>query len=279
MDRWDLDIHPGGRIAVWCDGAGTPIVLVHGSMTDHRALDRLASALSRNFSTFALDRRGFGSSPETGLYSAEREFTDVGGVVDAVAGRAGRPVALFGHSWGASCALGAACLSRSISHLLLYEPSLGLAYPPGYVDRLQRLIDLGDHEAAVVAVLTDVAGMSADDIDVARSGPDWLSQVATAWTIARESRIEETWVHIPGEFDTIDIPTLLISGSETPPELAAVTRLCAKAISGSSIHLLAGHGHFAHDTDPIGLAEVVKTFVDHSSGSVDRRTERKNPTS
>lgn len=37
-------------------------------------------------------------------------------------------MALFAHSYGANCALGAS--APEVSHAVLYEPSLGLRYPP-----------------------------------------------------------------------------------------------------------------------------------------------------
>src|SRR4029453_17504789 len=54
-----------------------------------------------------------------------RECGDVAAVVNAVAARTGEPVVLFGASWGASCALGAARDLPSLRALVLYEPSLG----------------------------------------------------------------------------------------------------------------------------------------------------------
>jgi alpha-beta hydrolase superfamily lysophospholipase len=84
-----------------------------------------------------MDRRGFGASPDGPGYSAERESSDVAAVVDAVASRTGEPVMLFGHSWGASCALGAAPDLPTLRALVLYEPSLGLRYAPGSVDRME----------------------------------------------------------------------------------------------------------------------------------------------
>src|SRR3954447_17506316 len=121
-ERWDVGTSDAGTIAVWIDGDGPPFVLVHGSISDHAAFDPLVGELRSAFTVFAMDRRGFGASPDGPGYSAEREFTDVAAVVDAVASRTGQPVVLFGHSWGASCALGAAAHLSSLRALVLYEP-------------------------------------------------------------------------------------------------------------------------------------------------------------
>lgn len=85
-----------------------------------------------------MDRRGFGASPDGPGYSADGEFGDVAMLVNAVGARTGESVVLFGHSWGASCALVAASLLLpSLCALILYEASLGLRSPPGSLDRIE----------------------------------------------------------------------------------------------------------------------------------------------
>jgi pimeloyl-ACP methyl ester carboxylesterase len=259
--RWDLQGEGGHPLAVWIDGEGPALVLVHGSMCDHTALDGLVAELRRDFATFAMDRRGFGSSPDTDDYSAEREFDDVAAVVDAVAERDGGPVVLFGHSWGASCAIGAALRSRNVRRLVLYEPSLGLRYPRDLLDHIEAQVAAGDAEGAILSVLTDLAGLTEEQAEAMRSGPSWPARLATAPTIVREARIEDGWVHRPGEFAAIAAPTLFLEGSESPPELTEVTRQCAAAIANARVHMLEGHGHCAYRTHPAEVAAIVARFA------------------
>ncbi|NYE18994.1 alpha/beta fold hydrolase [Microbacterium immunditiarum] len=155
----------GIRLAVWVEGHGPPIVLVHGSIQDHTVSADFVRCLSRDFTTYSMDRRGFGASGDGREYTLDREFADVAAVVDAVAARAGGPVVLFGHSFGAGCALGASALTRSIRHLVLYEPGLGLAYPAGWIDEVERVLAEGHDEAAVVMVLRDLLAFDDDAID------------------------------------------------------------------------------------------------------------------
>ena len=170
-----------------------------------------------------MDRRGFGASGDGADYSIEREFEDVAAVVDAVAARTGGPVALWGHSFGASVAMGAAALTRNISHLLLYEPSLGLAYPQGWIETVEKALAEGDHEAAIVLVLRDMLEFTDDQIEAMRAGPEWARRVAVAPTVAREARAEQGWVYRPGQFGGITAPTLLLSGSESTPAIKQAT--------------------------------------------------------
>ena len=122
------------------------------------------------------------------------------------------PVAVWGHSYGASVAMGGAAMTENISHLVLYEPSLGLAYPAGWIDTLEKTLAGGDHETAIVMVLRDILELSVDQVEAMRSGPEWSRRVAVALTVAREARAEERWVYRPGQFRGVTARTLLLAG-------------------------------------------------------------------
>jgi len=265
-----LDVTADGTpIAVWVEGDGPPLVLVHGSIADHTTFDAFIAVLRVHFTCYAMDRRGFGATPDVDHYSIDRDFADVAAVVDAVA-LSGGPVALWGHSYGANCAMGGAGRSTNVSHLLLYEPSLGLRYPPGSIAAIEAAIDSGDYEGAVVSVLVDILDMTDEEIDAMRQSPLWATRVAAAPTIPRECWVEDGWTYQPGEFDAITAPTLLLQGSESVPGIVKATADAASAIPGSQIHLLDGHAHFAHKTEPEMVTSVIRKFL--SSGRVDDRS-------
>lgn len=260
-EKLDVRTSDAGTIAVWVDGSGPGLILVHGSMCDHTTFNALIDELRAHFRCYAMDRRGFGASPESGDYSAGREFDDVAAVVEAVAALEGGPVALFGHSWGASCAMGGAARTQNVRRLILYEPSLGLTYPPGSIEAIEARVAAGDFEGAVLFVLVDIAGMLQEDVEALASSAVWPGRVATAPTIAREARIEAGWVLEPGQFAAIAAPALLLSGAESPPELGEVVRRSAEAIPGARTTVLDGHGHFAYRTHPREVAAVIAGFA------------------
>lgn len=111
IGRFDVRSADGTPIAVWVQGDGPAMVMVHGSIADHTTFDPFVEALRDGLTTFCMDRRGFGASGEASPYAIERDFEDVAAVVDAVAARTGGPVALWGHSYGANCAMGGAALT------------------------------------------------------------------------------------------------------------------------------------------------------------------------
>jgi pimeloyl-ACP methyl ester carboxylesterase len=259
--RFDVRSSDGVDVAVWVTGEGPPLVMVHGSIADHTTFDSFVAVLRRDLATYAMDRRGFGASGDGDGYAIADDFADVAAVVDAVADRVGRPVALWGHSYGANCAMGGATLTDNVSHLILYEPSLGLPYPPGSIERIEAALARGENEAAVVGVLRDILELPDEDIEVFRANPRWPARLAAAPTIPRECHVEEDWVYRPGQFDAITAPTLLLSGTESVPVVVEATQRAAQAIPRAEIRLLPGHGHFAHRADPEMVHAVVREFI------------------
>lgn len=255
----------GTSIVVWVHGTGAPLVLVHGSLRDHTIFDPLAAHL-QHLTTCAVDRRGFGRSGDAPSYHIEREFEDVAAVVDAVATRACRPVTLFGHSYGAGCALGGAALTENVAHLVLYEPGLGIAYPAGWIETNERALAAGDFDAVVRAVLRDILDMCDADIAARQSTPQWAEYLAAAPAVLREARMENDWVYLPGAFDAVRAPTLVLVGTETAPALMQSTLRSAAAVPVSRIGVLAGHGHLALLTEPALVASRIVAFMETGAG-------------
>lgn len=260
-NRFDVRSRDGTRIAVWVEGGGPPLVMVHGSIADHTTFEPFVEVLRRDVTTYAMDRRGFGASGDGAEYAIERDFEDVAAVVDAVAARAGRPVPLWGHSYGAGCAMGGAARTANVSHLVLYEPSLGLRYPRGSIEAAERAIAGGDLEKAIVTVLVEILELTDDELAELRRSPLWPVRLAAAPTVPRECRAEEGWTYRPGQFAGVVAPTLLLVGSASPVALTEATRAAAAAIRGARIEVLDGHAHFAHKTHPRLVAELVRSFV------------------
>ena len=115
----------GTRIGYRTSGAGPPLVLVHGASADSTVLSLLTPLLEPHYTVHAMDRRGRGLSGDaTDLRHRPRVRRRRRGRRRASRRPAGRTVSLYGHSYGAVCALGAALLTRNIEQLFLYEPGL-----------------------------------------------------------------------------------------------------------------------------------------------------------
>jgi pimeloyl-ACP methyl ester carboxylesterase len=259
--RFDVRSADSTPIAVWVEGTGPALVMVHGSIADHTTFDPFVAVLRDEFTTYAIDRRGFGASGDAARYTIERDFEDVAAAVDAVAARTGGPIALWGHSYGANCAMGGATLTDNIHHLVVYEPSLGLPYPPGSIERIEAALATGDRDSAITAVLVDILEMTGEEIDAFRANPLWPVRLAAAPTIPRECHAEQDWLYQPGQFDAITAPTLFLTGSDSVPAVTQATDRAAAAIPRTHTRVLVGHGHFAHKTDPALVRAIITEFI------------------
>jgi pimeloyl-ACP methyl ester carboxylesterase len=257
---FDVTSTDGTPIHVEVGGAGPPIVLVHGSLRDHTIFDPLVADLRPTMTTFAVDRRGFGRSGDGDRYSIEQEFRDVAAVVDAVAAVNG-PVTLWGHSYGAGCAMGAAALTGAVSHLVLYEPGLGIAYPEGWIDAHERRLADGDREGVIRGVLTDILGMSEAEVEARRASAEWPDYLRAASTVLREARTENGWEYRAGAFDGIRARVLMLVGTETAPALMRAALRAVAAMPRAAVQVLDGHGHLACLTHPALIASIVTRFA------------------
>lgn len=119
-------------------------------------------------------------------------------------------------------------------------------------------------EEVVVHLLRDLAGLTEDQIDDARADPSWPGRVAAAHTVVRETQAEEDHRFDPDRFAGLHVPTLLLTGTQTAPELAASTRALAAALPNGRVAVLAGQGHVAMLTAPELVPDEVLGLVARS---------------
>ena len=249
----------GTPIAYWKSGEGPPLVLVHGTSADHSRWAPVLPAFEEHFTVYALDRRGRGESGDSEDYSIEREFEDVAAVVDCV----GEPVNLLGHSYGAVCSLEAALLTRNVRKLVLYEPGMNVTgeqiYPPGFIDRLDALLEAGDRDAVISTMFRELVGMPQEEMEYLRSLPAWHERVKAAHTVPRELRADEAYRFDPERFGDLGVPTLMLSGDDSPAFLKAADKAVDEVLPDSRIVVMAGQGHAAMDTGTdLFTTEVVR---------------------
>ena len=247
------------RIAYRTGGSGPPLVLVHGASADSTVLSLLTPLLEPHYTVHAMDRRGRGHSGDAMVYDIGLEYADVAAVVDQVAGATGRAVSLYGHSYGAVCALGAALLTPNIAQLFLYEPGYGavLSPQPEVLDRVDDLIAAGDHDAALEHFYRQAVGMSADDVAAMRRQPSWRARLATAPTISRELRTVAGMEFDPTPYQNIDTPAVLLLGDRSTPGQKAVVAAVHHALPHSTLVPLPDQAHAAQITAPDLVANAV----------------------
>ena len=248
----------GTSIGFAVTGRGPPLVLVHGTTGARWSFALLAPHLEDRFTVCAVDRRGRGESGDAEKYSIEREFEDVAAVVDSLDASA----LLFGHSYGATAALGAALLAKNLAKLVLYEPSPGhVVAPDEAVERLEELVAAGDREEALIETFR-LIGLSDEEIEHIRAAPSWPARIAAAHTVPRELRAEAEHRGEASTLASLETPVLFLLGEESPGWARASTEELHAVLPDSTITILPGQGHAATMTAPALVADEIARFAD-----------------
>lgn len=253
----------GTRIAFWRSGSGPPLLLVHGATYDHMTAWRFViPGLARRFTVYAIDRRGRGGSGDAPPYELRREAEDVAAVTEAI----GEPVNLLGHSYGALCALEAALLTANVRRLILYEgvPLSGANYyAPGIIARLEDLLEAGDVEGMLIAMMREVIQRPAAEIERLRSQhDDWAARLRIAPTLPREMRGEQGYVFVSERFKEMSSPTLLLVGGDSPAIELANAEGIAGTLPDARVAILPGQRHTAMLTAPELFVRHVAQFLE-----------------
>jgi pimeloyl-ACP methyl ester carboxylesterase len=215
---------------------------------------------------YAVDRRGRGASGDAGAYTIEREFEYTAAIVDSLV----EPTALFGHSYGATIALGAALLAHSVRELILYEPAPGFASVPNDdIEQIERLVAAGEREQALVHALRSF-GLAPEELEQSRAAPTWSARVAAAHTVAREIRAEEAYAVDPESLGSLAAPTLLLLGEHSPKWTREGTERVTSALPNAKVAVLPGQGHAAIMTAPELVADEVTRFLTDTRRSAGR---------
>lgn len=199
------------------EGQGTPVVFVHGVLSDHRAWGKQRAAVSARHRFIALDQRYFGPTPwidDGARYALTTHADDLGAFTTALGLG---PVHLVGWSYGGAIALRTAVSApHLVRSLFLCEPVVpwhGLITDPAE----QRLLDEDRQQLALA-------------VDAARRGD--------LWTAARRF-VEWAGNHDVGEFDRA-VPAALVEmifhNARTVPLLLAAPT--APSIAGADVSRL-----------------------------------------
>jgi pimeloyl-ACP methyl ester carboxylesterase len=253
----------GTLIAIECAGAGPSLVIVHGGTGDRSRWTPLFPLFASRFRVCAMDRRGHGASGDSPNYSWQREAEDVAAVVNSRPGT----VFLLGHSYGGVCALEAAFLTDKISKLVLYEPPLQELDNSAVVGRMERMIQEGNREQALVTFLQQIVMISPSEIVAMKARPSWPGLLASVELSIRQVRALAGYRFDPKRMSTLNIPTLLLTGSETAsPQLKQAISGLLDSLPNRNLFVFEGQQHNAMDTVPQQFAETVGNFLLSTTG-------------
>jgi pimeloyl-ACP methyl ester carboxylesterase len=239
-------------------GSGPPLVLVHGSFSDHNSNWEFVKPLfEKQFTVYAVARRGRGETDRSEDHSLKDEGADVLAVIQSI----GRPVYLLGHSCGAQVALLAAAEAQDrVQRLVLYEPAWPHVVDSAALARLEEFAQAGDWDGFAMSFFHERLHVPLKDLNELRSTELWPPIIADAPASLRDLRAMSRYDFSPARFRALRIPVLLQIGSESPRHLY-VTDARAAVLPNVSIQELEGQAHEGMTTAPEMYAEAVSRFL------------------
>lgn len=262
----------GTTIALWREGEGPALLVLHGAAADHTAWDQVTPLLTDVFTVYAMDRRGRGRSGDAPGWTLEREVEDVLAALAAIPG----PVFLYGHSFGGICALEAALRHPSdLAALILYEGGIkapAAAVPAEFIQALDSLVLDGRREEALTFFLKHGPRLDDDELQRYRASSGWAGRVAAVHTIARElraSRAETRESPYPEGLPDLQVPVVGLVGERTFSQLREMFMAMLDHVPDARVHELPGQTHTAHETAPDLLARSLRdALLPLASGQV-----------
>lgn len=244
-----------------------PIVLVHGTASDHTTWRVSGPLLARGRRVFAIDRRGRGASADAPTYSIEREYEDVATVSAALASGVDGPVDVVGHSFGGRVALGAALHGPWIRRVVAYEGAPTHVRrgrtSPAVLGRLEADLAAGRLDLLLERFLRGFIGFTDDGVAAYRANPVWPDRVAAAErTLLRELRAEATEAAGLERLGRVRGPVLLVLGSASQPFFRRGTERLAARLVDVGVLEIAGAAHAAHHTHAPAFVAAVSAFLD-----------------
>jgi len=252
----------GVDIGLLTAGSGPPLLLVHGGVGQIERWEPVWDSLAARWEVTAMDRRGRGSSGDGSGYAIADEFGDLAAVARFLAEAAGRPVDVFGHSFGATCAIGASGAGAPFRRAVLYEPPAMQTVSVEYVDRLAGMVDEGRAGKAMVSFLMEVIGLTTEEVDALRDSPPNYDIVAVlVATLPREARALQG-LDLAALAREVTCPTRFLLGETTPGWAHVITRATSEAMPDADVVVLPGLGHEAIDAAPDLVVGELARFLD-----------------
>lgn len=239
-------------------GSGPPLVLVHGSFSDHKTNWEFVKPLfEKQFTVYAIARRGRGETDATNDHRLEDESTDIVALMQSI----GESVFLLGHSYGAHVAIAAATQTpENVRKLVLYEPPQPSILGQESLARLEGLALAGHWEDFAVTFFRDILFVPVEELDELRTTELWPPIIADAEASLGDLRALNRYDFPDDRFRDLRVPVMLQIGSESLRDLY-VTDTLAAVLPDVRIEELPGQAHEGMTTAPTLYAETVSRFL------------------
>lgn len=262
-------VEVGGYPLAWQEqGQGKPLVLVHGSFSDHRYWEAQVPALAEQRRVFALCLRHYFPEPWDGQgddFSFEQHADDVAGFVRAMA--LGK-VDLLGHSRGGAVVIEVAKRHPDvIRSLILSDASCNLDLPETAENKaasafrvdlfaeLRATVEAGDAEGGTARFLDRLMGAGAWASLPRAKQQEMLDNL---WTALRDGTVPRT---TDADLRKFDFPILILLGEKSPPMYQVFAAAMREKAGFPQPVTIMGTGHSMNVQKPAEYNAAVLAFL------------------
>lgn len=258
------------------DGNGSPVVFVHGALSDRRVWDDVMDAMpksaQRSYISYTQRHFGPGKVPlgQPDDFRRDIHVTDLIAVVETLDRG---PVTLVTWSYGGEIGIHAMLQRPDLFRAALhYEPMLFplLADLPGGRRALQEKKDAVFAPAAALAKRGDLEGAAMQFIEgVFLMVPGTAVEAATPWpsiwrensrTIPAYGTMAELPVHC-ADLHAIKVPMLVLSGADSQVDNVMIAEEVARCSSNATLVALPGINHDLPLVAAVDFAELIDAFL------------------
>jgi pimeloyl-ACP methyl ester carboxylesterase len=254
-------------------GTGPGVVCTHANASSSAQWRGLLDQLAPKYHVLAPDAYDAGKSPS---WPSDRVISlgDEVGLIEPVLTRAGSPLALVGHSYGAAVALIAALANPGrVRAMALFEPTLfalldAQTPAPNEAEGIRETVaqaslalDAGDQDAAAEHFIDYWMGVGAWQQTPEARKPTIASSVTKVRRWAHALFTETTPL---AAFRALDIPVLYMVGKRSTPSAHGVARLLASALPRVELVEFEHLGHMGPVTHPEQVNEVIQQFLERT---------------
>lgn len=254
-------------------GTGPSVVCIHSNASTSAQWRGLVELLSPRFRVLTPDSYGSGKSPE---WPSDRVISlqDEVLFIEPVLAKAGSPLALVGHSYGAAVALIAALTNPGrVRAMALYEPTLfalidAQRAPPNDADGIRNAVahasvalDAGNQDAAAERFIDYWMGTGSWQRTPEQRRPAIAASVANIRRWAHALFTEPTPL---AAFRSLEVPVLYMVGQRSTASAHGVARLLTKALPGVEVLEFDELGHMGPLTHPDPVNQAIARFLERS---------------
>jgi len=286
-----MQVEANGRTLHYVEeGAGQPLLLVHGTLNDYRLWASHLKPLGTRFRVIAYSRRDSYPNEWAGDGSDNTVFNNSQDLAALVENLGIAPIHLLGFSGGGALAVEFARQHpESLRSLILVEPALTslivnptkpssllrllLRHPvtavtairnyTGGIKPAQKLIEQGDWEKGIRLFVDTAIGRK----DAFETFPDWVRRMV--WDNARsflgEIRDLDSHVFTREDASRITVPTLLVKGGISPKPLRYIVDVLGESMPNCDVVQVPGASHNAIWAQPEAFDKLVLEFLGRSA--------------